>query len=261
MRFDGKVGIITGGAAGIGRETVLGFARHGGTAVIADYDDAKAQALAGEIVASGGSAKAVHLDLRQPDEMCAAIRRVEEEFGRIDFLHNNAFSAPPGYTFARTEDTNVDHWRDMVEVIINATFLATRTVLPGMRQRGSGSIVNTASIAGAGGGPGSGAYGTAKAAVINFTRIVALEYASSGVRCNVVLPGVIHTTLSEKVMGEAWREKVKQSIPMRRDGAAQEVANVVLFLASDLASFVTGASYVVDGGQSAKSGLLAAIGD
>lgn len=260
MRFDGQIGIITGGASGIGRETAIGYARYGGTAIVADYDDIAAEAVVAEIIAAGGKAESRHVDLRQSEELVAGLQSVADKFGRIDFLHNNAYSAPKDFAFARTEDFAVDHWHDTMQVVLNATFLATRTVLPVMRAQKSGAIVNTASISGYRGNLGNGAYSAAKSGILNFTRVVALEYAEFGVRCNTVTPGVIATPLLDK-LDDRRKSGLLNSVPMRRGGKPEEIANLVLFLASDLASFITGVNYIVDGGQTAKTGLPSTLGE
>jgi meso-butanediol dehydrogenase/(S,S)-butanediol dehydrogenase/diacetyl reductase len=258
MRFDGKVATITGGASGIGRATALGFAERGGAVAILDYNDDAAAAVVAEIEAAGGRAQAIHVDVRDRSQVEAAIKEAARVMGRIDLLHNNAFSAAPGFSPKRIGEYGLEHWEDTIGVALNAVFWATRTALPIMVEQGGAAIVNTSSIAGIRGNQGNGAYATAKAGVLNFTRVVALEYAAFNIRCNAVTPGVIDTPLLRK-QDDARLSALLGSVPMGRPGQPEEIANAVLFLASDLASFITGAVLVVDGGQTCQTGLPSQI--
>lgn len=259
MRFDGKVGIITGAGSGIGRATALGFAQRGGSAVIADINSESASRVAAEIAAAGGNAIAMSVDVTRAEDIDRMIVETKARLGRIDLLHNNAFglpAAPTSTTAAgRLADVEDRVWTSTLEVGLTAVWRAMKRVLPIMRAQGSGAIVNTASISGLRADYGIAAYNAAKAGVINLTRVAAIEYARDGIRVNCVCPGAIHTPLLEPALAlPGFAEQFRAAIPIGRLGRPEEIANVVLFLASDLASFVAGAAFVADGGQTAKTG-------
>jgi len=258
MRFDGRVAVITGAASGIGRATALGYAKHGGAVAVLDYNDDGAAQVVSEIESEGGRALAVHVDVRDRRQVEDAVARAAKDLGRIDLLHNNAFSQPAGFSPMRLGDLPVEHWEDTIGVALNAVFWATRAALPTMVGQGSGAIVNTSSIAGLRGNQGNGAYATAKAGLLNFTRVIALEYAYAGIRCNAITPGVIDTPLV-RAMDPARLDALLKSVPLGRPGRPEEIANMALFLASDLASFITGGTFVVDGGQTCQTGLPSQI--
>ncbi|MCS6927627.1 MAG: SDR family oxidoreductase [Candidatus Binatia bacterium] len=259
MRFDGKVGLITGAGSGIGRATALGFAARGGAVAVVDIDGEKAQAVAAEITAAGGRALAIVADVTRSTDIDLMVSRTVDAFGRLDFLHNNAFGMPAAQTStqvaARTADVTDDVWSHMLDVGLTAVFRAMKRAIPVMRTQGGGAIVNTASISGLRADYGIAAYNAAKAGVINLTRAVAIEYAPYGIRANCVCPGAIDTPLIAPALAQpGFAEAIQRAIPMGRLGRPEEIAHVVLFLASDLASFVTGAAVVADGGQTAKTG-------
>ncbi len=260
MRFDGKVGIVTGGASGIGRATAIGFAERGGTVVVADINAENAQKVEREIVDARGRAAAIVIDVTRPEDIDRMIDETHRRFGRIDFLHNNAFGMPatvPTSTEAagRLADVPEGVWSYMIDVGLTAVWRAMKKVLPIMRAQRGGAIVNTASISGLRADYGIAAYNAAKAGVINLTRVGAIEYARDGVRVNCVCPGAIETPLLAPALEmPGFADRFRETIPIGRLGKPQEIANVVLFLASELASFVTGAAFVADGGQTAKTG-------
>ncbi len=259
MQFDGKAGLVTGGGSGIGRATALGFAKLGGRVAIADINGENANKVVAEITGAGGKALAIVCDVTRPADIDMMIDRTHAEFGRIDFLHNNAFGLPAAQTSTEaaslTAGVSDEVWSYMIEVGLTAVFRAMKRVLPIMRTQGSGAIVNTASISGLRADYGIPAYNAAKAGVINLTRVVAIEYARYGIRANCICPGAIDTPLLAPALEQpGFADRFKEVIPMGRLGKPEEMANVVLFLASDLASFVTGAAFVADGGQTAKTG-------
>jgi meso-butanediol dehydrogenase/(S,S)-butanediol dehydrogenase/diacetyl reductase len=250
MRFDGKVGLVTGAASGIGRATAVGFARLGGSVVVADYSGTRARSVAEEIVAAGGKAEAIKADVTAPADLTAAVDLACAKFGRLDFLHNNAYSYPGGIAGSAIGDTADETWQHHLNVGITAVMRGAQAALAVMVKQKSGAIVNTASISGVLADYHNAPYNAVKAAVINFTRVVAMEYARDGIRCNCVCPGVTETPPIRIMLARPEaRKATEESIPMGRLGQPEEIANVVLFLASDLASFVTGAAIVADGGQ------------
>jgi meso-butanediol dehydrogenase/(S,S)-butanediol dehydrogenase/diacetyl reductase len=260
MRFDGKVGVVTGAGSGIGRATAIGFAQRGGQVVVADVNGDNAASVVAEITAAGGTALAVTADMTQPRDIDAMLDRAMEAYGRIDVLHNNAFGVPPtlqGRRMARVAELDQGVWDYTLHVGLTAVMQATRTVLPIMLRQGGGAIVNTASISGLFGDFGIAAYNAMKAGVVNFTRVVAMEYAGENIRCNCVCPGAIDTPLLRRSLDtiQGFSQATVAAIPMGRLGKPEEMANVVLFLASDLASYVTSAAFVADGGLTAKTGI------
>lgn len=258
MRFDGKYGLVTGAGSGIGRATAIGFAQRGGAVAVVDLNGANAEKVAHEIIASGGKAIAIVADVTRAADIDMMFSRALDSFGRLDFVHNNAFGFPPALrsksAAAAVADASDEVWNHTIEVGLTAVFRSSRRALTTMRSQRSGAIVNTASISGLRADYGIAAYNAAKAAVINLTRVTAIENARYGIRCNCICPGAIETPL---LVGSATPEMIdrfKEVIPLGRLGKPEEMANVALFLASDLASFVTGAAFVADGGQTAKTG-------
>jgi len=201
MRFDGKIGLITGAGSGIGRATAIGFAQRGGKVVIADVNGDSARAVAAEITASGGTATAIVADMSKPADIDAMVARTVEQFGRLDVLHNNAFGVPATLRqnrLARSAEIDQAVWDYTIQIGLTAVMQATRAALPIMQKQGGGAIVNTASISGLFGDYGIAAYNAMKAGVVNFTRVVAMEYAGDNIRCNCVCPGAIDTPLLQR---------------------------------------------------------------
>jgi NAD(P)-dependent dehydrogenase (short-subunit alcohol dehydrogenase family) len=245
MRFAGRVAIVTGGGAGIGRATCLAFAREG--AAVAVVDLKAADAVAGKIEAAGGRATSYGADVSRSADVEAMVDDVVRRFGSVDILVNNAGIGRPG----RIEEVTEEEWDRTLAVDLKAHFLACRAVVPHMRHRGRGHIVNVASIAGRHVSlANSIPYTSAKAGVIGFTRHLAQEVGPDGIRVNAVAPGPVKTELfySAVTRGSEREAQFQARIPLRYVSEAEEQAAVILFLASDAASFVHGAIVDVNGG-------------
>ena len=257
MDFSGKVGLVTGGGSGIGAAVAQGYARGGGAVVVADFSETKAKRVAAAIVDAGGKAVAVKADVTVLADIERMIALATDTFGRLDFLHNNAYGmrADLGAP-ARIAEMSDAFWEYGMNVGLTSCFRAIRSAIPFMQRQGGGAIVNTSSISGFFADPGSACYNAAKAALINFTRTLACEYGADGIRANCVCPGVIDTPMTGGAFSvmQGAKEAAVAQVPLGRLGTPQEIANLVLFLASDLASYITGAAYVADGGQTLDSG-------
>jgi len=260
MRFDGRAALITGAGSGIGAATAIGYARRGGRVALADLDQAAARQIAEEIRSSGGDAVVIGVDLVDPEQVRAMVDQAHAALGRLDFLHNNGFGLPPGLQDRRVspiEALDDGVWTHTLAVGLTAVVQAIKRAAPLMRAGGGGAIVNTASVAGLSGDRGSVSYNTVKAGLINLTRVAALELAQDNIRANAICPGAIDTPMLRQGMAARNMEPSHfAALPLGRAGTAQEAANVALFLASDLASYVTGAAIPVDGGLSSRMGML-----
>ena len=255
MRFDGKVGIVTGGASGIGRATAIGFAQRGGIVIIADHSERGAKAVAAEIVAAGGKAEPLKTDVTKEADIQSAVTLARKQFGRLDFIHNNAYAFGKGWTPALAGDFKDEFWDHAINIGLTAVFRGTRAALGIMREQGFGSIVNTASI--------SGLFADYQELRLQrrqgrgdqfHPRGGAGVRTSSGSAPIAVCPGVIATPPVRQITADPERQRrFEHKVPLRRMGKPEELANVVLFLASDLSSYVTGAAYVCDGGLTLSS--------
>ncbi len=242
MRFEGKTGIVTGAARGIGEAIVRRLTAEGAQMMIADIDEAAARTKATDI---GDRAVAHRLDVTDPASWEAAVERARAEWGRLDILVNNAGIA--GRSAPATE-LSVDEWRQVIELDLTGVFLGCRAALPTMTEAGYGRIVNIASIAGKEGNPNAVPYSAAKAGVIGLTKAIAKEVATKGVLVNSVAPAVVETPILAQVSDEHIAYMTSR-IPMGRVGQPHEVAALVAFLCSDDLSFSTGAVYDISGGR------------
>jgi NAD(P)-dependent dehydrogenase (short-subunit alcohol dehydrogenase family) len=244
MRLAGRVALVTGGGSGIGEATARRFAREGAIVVVNDVDVELARPVVAELQKSGARALAVGADVTRRAEVEAMVRHVADEFGRLDVLVNNAGVNRDAMTHKMTEE----QWDLVLTVNLKGTFLCAQAVLPRMRERGWGRVINTSSI-GARGNVGQANYAASKAGVIGLTRTLALEYAKFGVTVNCVAPGPVMTRMLAGVP-EAIREKIVARVPIGRIAEPGEIAGVHAFLASEDASFITGQVLFVDGGMS-----------
>ncbi len=249
-RLRGKVAIVTGAGSGIGRATALRFAAEGAAVVVNDLNADAAARVASEIESAGGRASAFAGDVSDPRRVEALVREASSRFGRLDVLVNNAAAVLPG----PLESISDADWRRTQAVTLDGVFYGIRAALPVMAAQGGGSIINIASGAAVAGEPGLGAYGAAKAAVVNLTKTAAVENAARGVRINTILPGPIETPpLLAAVEATGGAAGWNRQIPCGRLGKPEEMAAVALFLASDDASYVHGAAIIADGGVAART--------
>ncbi|WP_305783243.1 glucose 1-dehydrogenase [Symbioplanes lichenis] len=242
-RFERRTVIVTGGARGMGATHARGFVAEGARVVIADVLDDEGKALAGEL---GEAALYRHLDVTDEQQWAALVEETTATFGAPTVLINNAGIGGSG---TLVEEKTLEDWRRLLGVNLDGVFLGTRAVIPAMRGAGGGAIVNISSFAGLIGTPNAADYTTSKFAVRGFTKAVAMEVAPYGIRVNSVHPGYIRTP----ILGPLGDEVVHGKIALDRMAAPEEVTKMVLFVASDDASYSTGAEFVIDGGWSAGS--------
>ncbi len=249
-KLDGKVSIVTGGSSGIGRGTSLLFAEEGAKVVVADVDARGGEDTVALIGASGGDAVFVHTDVSQSSHVRDMVQRTVDHYGKLDLLINVAgrqAETPP------LVDVTEEEWDLVMDVNVKGTFLACKYAVPHMLEQGGGAIVNVASSAVLRGSSFSLPYSVSKAGVVQLTKTVSSQYASHGIRSNCVIPGLVDTPGSQGVEGAAgiFDEAVAR-IPVGRAGQPEDIAKLMLYLASDDAAFVTGSAYVIDGGRNVQ---------
>jgi len=245
-QLENKVAIITGASRGIGAVAARAFAEAGATVVLAARDENALTAVAEEVVAAGGRALAVPTDVGEPDAVERLVRKTTEAYGRLDAAFNNA--AGHGHLPTPLADVGVEDFDSAVRVTLRGVFLCMKYEIPAMIESGGGTIVNMSSTAGLRGVRGIGAYIASKHGVIGLTKSAALDYAEQGIRVNAVAPGQILTHRLGALSDER-REPIVRAIPMQRIGRPEEVAAAAVWLCSDQASFVTGATIPIDGGK------------
>jgi NAD(P)-dependent dehydrogenase (short-subunit alcohol dehydrogenase family) len=260
MEFSGKVALITGGGNGIGRAAALGFAQRGAKIVIVDRDRDAGEATAGIIRQQGGDAIYVQADVTKSADVQAYVKAAVDKYGHIDCFFNNAGIEGSVAPAAEYDEAMFDA---VMGVNVKGVFLGLRHVLPVMIKQGKGTIVNTASVAGLVATPGMSAYVASKHAVIGLTKAVAGEVARQGIRVNAVCPGPVDTRMIHSLEAMlnpddpgAINARYQAAQPTGRYTTPEEIANMVLFLCSDLASNTTGGQFVVDGGRTATGGAV-----
>src|ERR1700730_5687376 len=246
--FDGRTVLITGAATGIGRATALAFAAARAAVLIGDVDP-RAEGTVREIIASGGKAVFQKTDVSDSAQVHALVAWSVSEFAALDVAFNNAGLLPP--TAPLAEQTE-DDWDRIMRVDVTGVFLCLKHELAQMAKAGRGAIVNTASVAGLRADPGMAPYVAAEHAVVGLTKAAAIDYAAAGIRVNAIAPGLVRTPMTERWLNDPQiRERVLADSPIRRAAEPDDIAGLVLFLASDLANVITGAVYPVDGARTA----------
>lgn len=249
-RLEGKVAVVTGSSMGIGRACAERFAEESASVIINGYPEALGNKIAADIVSAGGEARYCAADVGIRDDLRRLIQFTLDSYGRLDILMNNAIAGESASLLEQDES----EWDRVFDTSVKAAFLASKVALPHMIETGGGVIINTSSVHGIMAGRGALAYDAAKAALINLTRQIAIDYGVHGIRANALCPGRILTErkleMLEKHPEEARRQQF--TYPLGRPGSMREIANAALFLASDESSFVTGHALVVDGGLTAQ---------
>jgi NAD(P)-dependent dehydrogenase (short-subunit alcohol dehydrogenase family) len=248
--FAGKVAFVTGSASGIGRATALAFAREGVAVAAADVSEKENQETVRMIEGLGGRALGLSCDVTSSENVKAALEKVVQVFGRLDFAFNNAGIEQP---ITATADLTEEEWAGNLAVNLTGVFTCMKYEIPLVLEQGGGAIVNTSSGAGVKGFAGQAAYSAAKHGVIGLTKAAALDYAQSSIRVNAVCPGIIETEMMQRFTGRTaeGEARVIAQEPVGRMGRPEEIAAAVVWLCSVQASFLVGHALVVDGGQTA----------
>ena len=254
--YTGKVVIVTGGAQGMGRATALAFAREGAAVTIADVDVTAGRAAVDQVHQMDGRGLFVHADVAVSADCRRIVAETVAAFGGIDILFNNAGIQPPD-SYRNAEETPEELWDRILAVNLKSYFLMAKYAIPEIRKRGRGAIINNASVQGLQSMPGVPAYAASKGGVLSLTRQLAVDYAAEQIRVLAICPGTIDTEMVRRSAArepeglEAALARYGKSHPLGRIGTGEDIANAVLFLASDKASFMTGSYVCVDGGYMA----------
>ncbi len=257
FRLDGRVALVTGAGSGIGEAIAQVFAAQGAFVVVADIQPQAAEEVAARARATGAQAEAIALDVADEAQVVAAFAEAQTRHGRLDVVVNNAGVSHVGNIL----ETSVDDWERVMRVNARGVFLCTREAVRAMlvQQPTGGSIINMASVAGQIAVDRRLPYGASKGAVLSITRSVASDYATTGIRCNALCPGTVHTPFVEGFLArnyadtaDAERAKLHARQPIGRMGEPNEIVAAALYLASDEAAFVTGSAFVIDGGWTAR---------
>lgn len=263
MNFTGKVALITGGGGGIGRATALAFAARGAQVVVVDFDAQIGEDAVSAVHAAGGDARFVQADVTKSADVRNYVKAAMNAFGRIDCFFNNAGIEGK---VVPIQEYDEDVFDAVIAVNLKGVFLGLRHVLPVMLQQGSGTVVNTASVAGLFGGPGMPAYVASKHAVLGLTKVASADVAAHGIRVNAICPGPVETRMMRSLEAQrnpndpgAIADALRAGMPTGRYTMPEEIANTVLFLCSDLSGNMTGTQIVVDGGRSGSGGSVSQI--
>jgi len=246
--LDGKVAVVTGGSKGIGRAIALALAEEGADVVLAARGPEALEETAKEVEERGRRALPVPTDVTDPDQCRALVERTTSELGGLDVLVNNAGGAPFLSTF---ESARLEGWEKYFRITFTGAVYCTHAAAPVLVERGTGTVINVASVAAFIASPGLTYYAAAKAALVSFTKTLAREWAPNGVRVNAIAPGFVETDMNVVARQDpAFYESIRSQIPLGRWGTPEDVAGVARFLVSDAASWMTGSVVVIDGGQS-----------
>jgi NAD(P)-dependent dehydrogenase (short-subunit alcohol dehydrogenase family) len=248
ISFENKVALVTGAGSGLGLATAKAFAESGASVALADWNEKSVRSAAEELAARGHKVLAIHCDVSDDAQVGAMVEKTVSTFGRLNAAYNNAGIQNE---LAETANQTREDFDRVMAINLRGVWSCMKFELRQMRKQGSGAIVNCSSLGGLVGGAERGIYHAAKHGILGFTKSAALEYAARGIRVNAVCPGLIHTPMSDQMVAAGQGDALKameKSVPMGRVGRPEEIANAVLWLCSDAASYVTGQSISVDGG-------------